>query len=130
MKVRNGVRYYFFWAINPLAILEVYRESRKVILSVYGHVFQFYIPRDKLGQVYYITSRAIVNPMDYISIYTKKGPSYIGFQLDSEVHSVVTWINILLGFKVVVGEYIFINFFENWLLKENNMVRILSYLEI
>lgn len=126
LKVRNGVGRYFFWAIDPPAMLEVCRESREVILSVYGRAFQLYTPRDEPGRVRCTTPRAIINPMDHISIYAKKGPPYIGFQPDSEVHSVVAWMNIPLGFKVVVGERIFIDFFENWPPKENDMVYMLS----
>jgi hypothetical protein len=126
LKVRNGVGRYFFWAIDPPAMLEVCRESREVVLSVYGRAFQLYTPRDEPGRVRCTTPRAIVNPMDHISIYAKKGPPYIGFQPDSEVHSVVAWMNIPLGFKVVVGERIFIDFFENWPPKENDMVYMLS----
>jgi hypothetical protein len=126
LKVRNGVGRYFFWAIDPPAMLEVYRESREVVLSVYRRAFQLYTPRDELGRVRYTTLRAIVNPIDYISIYAKKGPLYIGFQADLEVHFMVAWMNIPLGFKVVVGERIFLDFFKNWPLKENDIVRMLS----
>merc|ERR1712000_620433 len=51
---------------------------------------------------------------------------FIGFQPDLEVHSVVAWMNIPLGFKVVVGERIFIDFFEKWPPEENDMVYMLS----
>jgi hypothetical protein len=56
----------------------------------------------------------------------KKGPPYIGFHPNEKVHSMVTWMNIPLGFKVITRERIFIDFFENWPLKENDMVYMLS----
>jgi len=126
LKVRNAVQRYFFWAIDPPAMLEVCRESREVVLSVYRHAFQLCAPRDEPGRVRCTTPEVIVSPMDHISMYTRKGPPSIGFQPDLEVHSVVAWMIIPLGFKVVVGERIFIDYFENWPPKENDMVNMLS----
>jgi hypothetical protein len=128
MKVHNAVQRYFFWAIDPPAMLEVSKESREVVLSVYKRAFQLYAPRDEPGQVRYTDPEVVVNPMDHISIYIKREPPYIGFPPDLEVHSIVAWMNIPLGFKVIVGVggRIFIDLFKNWPLNENDTVSILS----
>jgi len=54
-------------------MLKVCRKSREVILSVYRRAFQLYAPRAELGRVYCTIPEVIINPMDHIFIYAKKG---------------------------------------------------------
>jgi hypothetical protein len=123
IKVGDRVQRLFFWGVNPPAMLEVCRLSREVALSVYERRLQLYTPRDEPRRVLCTTPNAILNPKEHISIYTKKGLP-IEFRPDSEVHSIVAWINIPLGFKIMVRPHgtVVIDHFYNWPPKENEVL--------
>jgi hypothetical protein len=64
----------------------------------------------------------ISRPEGHVFIYMRKGYPPVDIQLDSEVHSVIAWEDIPLGFmkmQVVSPEFVGIKYFRNWPPEEN-----------
>jgi hypothetical protein len=78
-------------------ILKVCQQSRSIVLSVYEPRLELYIPREKPEQVLYTHPNTISKPERHVFIYMRKR-GHINIQPDSEVHSVITWEDIPLGF--------------------------------
>lgn len=113
--VNNQRQVSFVWGIGPFAMLEACRQSRRTALSAYKPRIELYTSRD--GRVHYTTSNTTTKPKEHIYIYMRYGHPPINSHADAEVHSIVSWKDIPLGFQVmdtVSPETLGIMYFSNW----------------
>jgi len=110
------------WAVGPFAMLKVCQQSRRIALSVYEPRLELYTSRENPGRVLCARPNTISRPEGHVFIYMRKGHPPVDIQPDSEVHSVIAWEDIPLGFmkmQVVSPEFVGIKYFRNWPPEEN-----------
>ncbi|PVH69147.1 hypothetical protein DL98DRAFT_385313, partial [Cadophora sp. DSE1049] len=105
------------WAVGPFAILEVCKESRRIALSIYEPRLEFYTSQEKPGQVLCDRPSPMRRSDRRIAIYMRKEHAPIDIHPDSEVHSVVAWEDVPLGFLKMQEaslDFVAIKCFWNW----------------
>jgi hypothetical protein len=105
------------WAVGPFAMLQVCEQSRRIALSLFKPRLELYTSREKPEQVLCARPNTLSRPEGHVFIYMRKGHTPIDIQPDSEVHSVVAWEDIPLGFmrmQVASPQFVSIKCFWNW----------------
>jgi 2EXR family len=122
IRINNERKDNCVWAVGPFPMLKVCQQSRQIALSVYEPRLELYTSREKPERVLCACPNTISRPEGHVFIYMRKGHAPIDIQPDSEVHSVVAWEDIPLGFRkmqVVSPEFVVIKYFRNWPPEEN-----------
>ncbi len=118
------------WAVGPFAMLKVCQQSRRIALSVYEPRLELYTSRENPGRVLYARPNTILRPEGHVFIYMRKGHPLVDIEPDSEVHSVIAWEDILLGFmimQVASSEFVNIKCFQNWPPEEDEEVKVVLF---
>ena len=120
------------WAVGPFAMLKVCQQSRRIALSVYEPRLELYTSRENPGRVLCARPNTISRPEGHVFIYMRKGHPPVDIQPDSEVHSVVAWEDVPLGFmrmQVASPESVDIKCFWNWPPEEDKEPRTVTFRE-
>jgi hypothetical protein len=122
IRINNERKDSCVWAVGPFAILKVCQQSRRIALSVYEPRLELYTSRENPGRVLWCSPKHHLKAGGTRLYIYEKGHPPVDIQLDSEVHSVIAWEDILLGFmkmQVVSPEFVGIKYFRNWPPEEN-----------
>lgn len=101
-------------------MLQVCKESQRIARSLFEPRLELYTSRKKPERVLCARPNTVSKPEGQVFIYMRNGNAPIDIQPDSEVHSVVAWEDIPLGFMQVASpEFVDIKYFWNWPPKED-----------